>query len=204
MEGIFSAGGDTAQKAQTGTVDTTDFHSAPATMGGAIRVERSVLKYLSVGLRVSAGIATPLESQLYAPTAQLLSIADVGADILIRTDAVLRGVLPIGSFGEVYLSLPIGASIQLVNSDWDTVLPTLYSDVSSSSVGTGVGFNVSLLVGVQWLVSGPLGVFLELGWMHERYSVSVTHELSTAQVLTEEFTREANQFAINIGLVFAL
>lgn len=194
FEGNFSAGGDIAEESRVPGVPASTIEvSAPASMGGAIRFERSVLKYLSVGVRAFVGV-----SQLEA--ADRLGI---GKDIVIRANAVIRGVIPIGSRGEVYLSMPIGATIMLIDDGWEQATVANNPNLTNVSFGTGLGFNVSLLAGVQWLFSGPFGAFCELGWLHERYSIDVSNTLNTGEVIEQTLARHMNQFAIKLGVVLA-
>jgi hypothetical protein len=126
---------------------------------------------------------------------------NLGFDLAV----VPQGKLPISNELELYLSLPVGLTLDL----WNEVQ-------SSNSVGTlasvqvksnaAVGFTISLLAGARYALSERIGLFSELGFTHRQFS----HELSlTASAVG--FSLPAvktnadvtlDQFAWNIGMFF--
>mgnify|MGYP001793612360 FL=1 len=84
---------------------------------------------------------------------------------------------------EAYALVPFGISI--ASED----------EVFTGTNDTGLGFNLGLLAGGQWIIRERIGVFVEAGWRRH-------------QIFSEEgegdFDVTANQFAMNIGASYAL
>ncbi|MEO0321797.1 MAG: outer membrane beta-barrel protein [Myxococcota bacterium] len=84
---------------------------------------------------------------------------------------------------EVYGLAPFGLSI--ASED----------EVFTGTNDTGIGFNLGLLAGGQWIIRERIGVFVEAGWRRH-------------QIFSEEgggdFDVATNQFAMNLGASYAL
>ena len=167
--------------------------------GVALKVERAVFDYLSLGLSVGA-------SFYRTETAET---NDIGYDTTLRIDAVVRGHMPIGWRGEVYLAIPVGVSVLFSSEDWAPAFVAASKqspdvpELREVVLGTGVGFNVSVMVGTQWLIVGPFAMFFELGWVHESVTYDQHYETVDGATADSETEARTSQFGMNFGFVLA-
>ncbi|MFW5926142.1 MAG: hypothetical protein ACOCV4_08235 [Myxococcota bacterium] len=119
--------------------------------------------------------------------------ADGGTD---RNTVMDFSLMPRGRYpferGEVYLAVPVGMTIQLIPDQ--TVLG---ADVD---IDAGVGWNVGLLAGGQFLVTDNIGVFGHMGGMFR----GAKHGVSAPLVGSSDVKVKTRQFVLELGVSFLL
>ncbi len=194
--GQFSFGGaSTSRVSQTTNVTSlaplTDLKSdLLATPGIGLLLELPVTRWLAVGLVFNVAW----------PKNETMVVGDISRDAFYGIDAIVKArwaFLP--GRAEVWLGLPVGVTLCKFGADWERAYKDF--DLREVSVGTAVGWNLSLLAGLHWRVVGPLAVVLELGWTHTAIAFDVTRKLSP--VAPEEVYRidvSTDQFSLDVGL----
>ena len=120
-------------------------------------------------------------------------------------DVVPQGRLPISNTFELYLSLPIGLTLDFWNQPEAS---TSITGIASADVktNTALGFNVSLLAGARFALAEHFGLFTEVGFTHRQFSHEVTTTGSLVGIAIPSAKANAHltldQFAWNIGAFF--
>lgn len=110
-------------------------------------------------------------------------LLDADAYFKLRYPFFLRGL----ASGEVYLGLPVGFSASFVD------------DRNGLEYNTGLGWNIGLMPGVQFLFGRRVGVIGELGWMMHSFSQDVT----SVDVKTN-YDAHFHQVVMQLGFVVLL
>ena len=160
-------------------IDGEDMESS---LGGMLHYETPVHKWVSVGGRVSFGSFID----------EARADEDWSRNLLLNLDVVpkLRYGLP-DMPGEVYLALPIGPSLVFPSDDWE--------DEEGVEFDTGVSWNVSFLIGADYMLFDQLALFAELGWTLQNVALEGTHQLGDV-----ELDGSFGQFALNLGVALPL
>lgn len=95
---------------------------------------------------------------------------------------------------EVYVTTPVGLSLQTAGEDWE--------DEGGVEFDTGVSWNLSVLLGADYLFTDDIGAFVEAGWMLQ----NVDWEGQTTGAFTSDVTVDGSfsQFALNLGVILPM
>lgn len=130
---------------------------------------------------------------------------DGGRNLAFDLAVVPQARLPLGSAFELYLSIPIGLTFDLLNElDASLDIPGLASGAAIDA-DPGFGFNLAFMLGARFGLSRNLGLFAELGYAIH----SVSHEVNfTGRAVGISAGASADmdvtwsQIALNVGLYF--
>lgn len=130
---------------------------------------------------------------------------DADRNLAFDLDVVPQGRLPLTNAFELYLSLPVGLTLDAWNEVESSATVGMLASYKVES-DTAVGFNISLLAGARYALTESFGVFTEIGFTHRQFAHEVT--LSATAVGLNLGSAKANadltldQFAWNIGAFF--
>lgn len=150
------------------------------TFGGGFEVDFPLHRYFLLGGMVS------FHSWIWDEA----SDADLDRSILLDFSVVPKLRYPFKkSVFAITLGVPVGLCVDLLDDD---ILP-------AAEVDTGIGFNLSVLIGLQAYLSSSFGLMAELGYTFHSFS----HEVEfMAEQPVIEADAEMGQFALNIGFYF--
>ena len=181
------AGEATIESASAGGVTVTPSQEPEADLelgiGGGVQYIFPLHRYVALGGKLAVLTwRTDLEG-------------DGGRNLAFDLAVVPQLRVPVMSAVELYLSVPIGLTLDLLNEfDSDGVVGRFEAD-------PGFGFNVAALVGARFAFNLDVGMFVELGYsLH-----SVTHDVSASiggPGVTVEFDVSWWQLALNAGVYF--
>lgn len=135
-------------------------------------------------------------------------------NLLFDLAVLPRGRYPLNDFLELYLTVPIGASLDFLNEanlSNGLFLPpaglTLGLDIEG---GAALGFVTGVLAGARFQLTRSVGLFAELGYIWRTFShgidVIVNSNLSGqtvgSKVGTGDVSVSFGQFALNLGAYF--
>lgn len=95
---------------------------------------------------------------------------------------------------EFYATTPLGPSFQFPGEDWE--------DEGSIELGTGVDWNVSLLIGANYWLDDTIGGFIEAGWMVQ--NIDWDGETTGDNPSDVEIDASFGQFALNLGITLPM
>jgi hypothetical protein len=126
--------------------------------------------------------------------------ANDSRNLLLDLSVVPQGKLPLTDTIELYLSVPIGLTLDFWNQASGSV--TVAGVNASTSADTAVGYNLSLLFGARFGLSRSVGLLAEVGYTRHAFSHTVTGNalgLGGGGV-SADLTLE--QLALNLGVFF--
>ena len=127
---------------------------------------------------------------------------DVDADRNVAFDlaVVPQGRLPLTEAIELYVSVPIGITLDLLNQ-FDrsgTLLGTPYKYEGDSAIG----FTFSALVGARFAITRSFGLLAEFGYTYRTFSHEVTVSAGGMTVAKVSGDLSLGQIALNVGAWF--
>jgi hypothetical protein len=121
-------------------------------------------------------------------------------NLLLDLSVVPQGKLPLTDTIELYLSVPIGLTLDFWNQVSGSV--TVAGVSASTSADTAVGYNLSLLFGARFALSRSVGLLAEVGYTRHAFSHTISGNalgLGGAGV-SADLTLE--QLALDVGVFF--
>lgn len=176
-------GGEAKLEYEDGTDGTGDLD---ATVGFGALVDQPIIPYFAIG-----GLFR-------------LSWLKAESAVNDRVTTMDLSVMPRGRYpfarGEVYLGLPIGLSLQWVP---DTEVYVGNVPIGSVTFDTGVGWNVGLLFGGQFLVTENIGLFGHLGAQFRGTKQTGTGTIAGTSA-SQDLKIKTKQFVLEVGASFLL
>jgi hypothetical protein len=169
-----------------------DFDTEVA-IGGGLFYMRPLHRYFALGARIAV------------QSWRTDSNANTDRNIAFDLSLVPQGRLPLSHAVELYLSIPIGLTFDLLNElDASANFPALATGASIDT-DPGFGWNLAFMFGARFAISRAVGLFGELGYALHRVSHDVRVGASAVGV-TAEGTLNLNvgwsQVALNLGVYF--
>jgi hypothetical protein len=148
-----------------------------------------LLRYFALGAQLG----------LFAWRTEMHGFGNARRNLAFDLAVVPEGRLPVLQWFELYLALPLGATLDVFNQgDRDSSQGTSVALEGT----TAVGFTGSVLVGARFALSGRLGVLVELGytrrWIPETMNVSVAGR----KVETAKSDLQSWQLLSNVGVFY--
>jgi len=172
--------------------DDSDY-DADVAIGGAIRYLRPLHRYFALGVRI--GIQTWRSD----------SDADTGRNIAFDLSLIPQGRVPVSRTVELYLSIPVGLTFDLLNEiDASVNFPALMTGASVSA-DPGFGWNLAFMFGSRFAVSPDVGLFAELGYaLHQvSHDINFRSEVGgVAGTIVVDLDVMWSQVALNAGVTF--
>jgi hypothetical protein len=122
--------------------------------------------------------------------------AGASRNLMLDLSLVPQGRLPITSTIELYLGVPIGLTVDFLNSVSASV-----TGLASVKADPGFGLNLGLLLGARFALSKNVGLFTELGYGLHKFS----HTLSVQALgvsASGNMSLTLEQIALNFGVFF--
>jgi hypothetical protein len=110
---------------------------------------------------------------------------------------VPQGRLPVTHDVELYVSVPIGISLDFLNQVGANV-----SGIANVDADPAVGFTFSVLAGARFGLSDNFGLLAELGYTLHSFSHSVTAQALGVTATTGNIDVDIEQLALNLGVFF--
>jgi opacity protein-like surface antigen len=133
------------------------------------------------------------------------SDAEGGRNLAFDIALVPQGRLPLSAAVELYLSVPIGVTLDLLNEVETSSMLAAPLVTGGVEAGAGFGFNLAALVGARFALAREFGIFTELGYSLHGVSHDVDANARVAGVSTQiTFEVDASwwQIALNAGVYF--
>lgn len=152
------------------------------TFGGFLQYEAPVHSFVVLGARGSFG---GFNFENFAD-------ADASRHLLFNVNGLmkLRYAFP-GSPGELYAGVPIGLSVIVPSDGWED---------AGSDMDLGISWNMSVVGGFNYLLFGEFGLFGELGWAMQNFSLNGENRNGVKFKVNGAY----NQLALNFGVVIPL
>lgn len=122
-------------------------------------------------------------------------------NLLLDLSLVPQGKLAVSDTIELYISVPIGLTVDFFNQ------ASLSAAGLSVSADTGVGYNLSLLFGARFALSRAVGLLAEIGYTRHAFSHDIRVDapnipgfMLSGTVANIDLTLE--QIALNVGVFF--
>jgi Outer membrane protein beta-barrel domain len=137
---------------------------------------------------------------------QSKSGSDAKAD---RSTTLDLAVVPQAKFGlardlELYISVPLGLTLDFWNAA-DAVLVTFPGGDAELKADPAVGFMVSALLGLRWLLTDHIGLFTEVGYTHRSFTHTIKPSvtvLGNSAAASFDVDIALGQFVWNLGVSF--
>jgi hypothetical protein len=115
--------------------------------------------------------------------------------------------LPLSAAVELYLAVPIGITLDLLNELDQSASLSIAGTTAGASLDAdaGVGWNLAGLFGVRFFVSSGFGLFAEVGYALHRVSHDVRFQVGLAGAATEaaaDLDVSWSQIALDLGAYF--
>ena len=196
LGGQFGLSGKMRGKDKLGNQSSKTKSDMEATLGVALELAYPVHRYVVVGGQFAYG----------AWNTEGFDDLDLDRSHLIDISAVLKVRYPFASDrAEVYLRIPIGASIVVMSDDHGKTFQAQNGAATKLEAQTGVGMNFSVLAGFQYRFSQYIGAYLEMGMVYHYMSVESEVQQQGQNGFQKvgklERTGGAAQFALNFGLM---
>lgn len=158
------------------------------TYGGAIELEAPILPFFSLGGEVA----------VLAWTTEPEQDLDLNRNVLTDVSVVPRLRIPFEGkqmHGAMYLGVPIGFSINVLDDSYDDAL-----DIVGTDVRTGVGYNVGARVGAQLFFTPNAGLTAELEYRYHH----IRHRLDATIGDDDHVNIKLRQLMLQVGVIFAI
>jgi hypothetical protein len=93
---------------------------------------------------------------------------------------------------ELYASIPIGLTLNFLGEDED------------ETAGTGVGFNLALMLGARFAIGESWGLLGEIGYQLHSFTHTVEVDVPVAGTVESDVDISLAQIGLNLGVWFAL
>jgi hypothetical protein len=130
-----------------------------------------------------------------------------GRNLAFELAAVPQVRLPLSAAVELYLSVPIGITLDLLNEldeSFNLNIPGINAGASLDA-DAGVGWNVAGLLGVRFAVAAGFGLFAEVGYAMHQVSHDVRFQLGVggaSQEAVADLDVTWSQVALDVGVYF--
>jgi hypothetical protein len=172
--------------------DSEDF-DAEVGIGGGIRYMHPLHRYFALGARIAV------------QTWRSDSNADTGRNVAFDLSLIPQGRVPLSRTVELYLAVPIGLTLDLLNEiDAAVNFPNLMTGASVDA-DPGFGWNLAFMFGSRFAVSRDVGLFAEIGYALHSVSHDVHSRLEVvggAGEVVASFDVLWSQVALNVGVSF--
>jgi hypothetical protein len=164
-------------------------------IGGGVIYMHPLMQYFALGGRFAV--------QSWRST----SDTSTGRNVAFELAAVPQLRVPLSAACELYLSVPVGITLDLLN-EFDQSASLNVAGVTagaSSEADAGVGWNLAALFGVRFAVSSGFGLFGELGYAFHQASHDVRVQAGVTGASTEataNFNVTWSQLALDLGAYF--
>ena len=187
--------GEREYEVSTQNVTTISKSDLELTIGGGFTYVYKLIRYVGLGGQVG----------LLSWQSEAGDAADADRSILLDFSAVAQGILPVVDSVEVYVSVPLGLTLNFLG-ETDAVGAQI-GGVASVTVDAdvGVGFNFGLLVGVRLGLVAGVGLLAELGYVAHSFSHDITTEAMVLGFMgstTTELDYSLGQLTMNLGAFF--
>jgi hypothetical protein len=173
---------------------STDF-SPEVGIGGGVIYMHPLMQYFALGGRLAV--------QSWRSN----SDTSTGRNVAFELAAVPQLRLPLTAACELYLSVPVGITLDLLNEFDQSASVSVAGVTAGGSIeaDAGVGWNVAGLFGVRFAVSSGFGLFAELGYAFHQASHDVRVQAGLTGAEAEgsaKFDVTWSQLALDLGAYF--
>ena len=165
-------------------------------IGGGVIYMHPLLPYFALGGRFAVQSWRSSDSQ-----------GTGGRNLAFELAAVPQLRLPLSAAIELYLSLPVGITLDLLN-ELDESASLSFAGVmagASLDADVGVGWNLAGLIGVRFALASSFGLFAEAGYALHQVSHDLHFQVGLGAASTEaiaDLDVSWSQIALDIGAYF--
>jgi hypothetical protein len=127
-----------------------------------------------------------------------LESIDADRSMMIDISLVPQPKFAVGQSVELYASIPLGLTINSFGGD-----DYFGNNLANVEIGTGLGFNVALLLGARFALGDSAGLLAEIGYAYHAFSHTVEAE-ALGMAIDGDLNISTGQIALNVGGWFSL
>jgi hypothetical protein len=177
----------------TATNSNSTKYNAEVGIGGGLLYMHPLHRYFALGGRLAI------------QTWRSNSNADTGRNIAFDLSVIPQGRVPLSRTVELYLSVPVGLTLDLLNEiDASVNFPNLMSGASVDA-DAGFGWNLGFMFGSRFAVSRDVGLFAEIGYSLHHVSHDIHTRIEALGVggdIAVNLDVVWSQLALNVGVSF--
>jgi hypothetical protein len=117
---------------------------------------------------------------------------DVDRSSYVDVSVVPQLKFPVSDSVELYASIPVGLTFNFLGEDEDV------------DAGTGVGFNLALMLGARFAIGESWGLLGEIGYAYHSFTHTVEVEVPVAGAVESDVDVSLGQIGLNLGVWFSL
>jgi hypothetical protein len=126
------------------------------------------------------------------------SNADIARNVAFDLAVVPQGRVQVATGFELYLAIPIGVTLNLLNqADRTDATRSLRFEGNA-----GIGFTIAAMLGARLGITPGFGAFAEIGYAYRTIGHNVTVYFGDSEIGNVDLDVSLGQFAVNLGVFF--